>query len=46
MDFVIDAEPTAEDEKEDLKALVEKNKAQVKAVDPETGEVLPDELQK
>lgn len=45
MDFVIDAEPSVEDEKENLKALVEKNKAQAKAVDPETGEVLPDELQ-
>ncbi len=41
MDFVIDAEPV--DKAQDLKDMVNKNKAD--AVDPETGEVLPPELQ-
>jgi len=41
MDFVIDAEPV--DKGQDLKDMVNKNKAD--AVDPETGEVLPPELQ-
>lgn len=42
MDFVIDAEPNREEAKEELKAMVERNKKQV---DPETGELLPDSLQ-
>lgn len=46
MDFVIEGEVTPEGAREDLKALVEKNKASTKlAVDPETGEILPDDLQ-
>jgi recombination protein RecT len=46
MDFVIEGEVTPEQEKEDLKALVEKNKKNInQKVDPETGEILPDELQ-
>lgn len=40
MDFVIDAEPVDKDQ--DLKDIIEKNKKQL---DPETGEVLPDDLQ-
>lgn len=45
MDFVIDAEPV--DKNQDLKDMVNKNKAQEKpvSVDPETGEVLPPDLQ-
>lgn len=44
MDFMIDVQPTEKSQKleQDLSALVEKNQ---KEVDPETGEVLPDELQ-
>lgn len=42
MDFVIDAEPNREEKGEELKAMVERNKKQV---DPETGELLPDNLQ-
>jgi len=47
MEVVIDAEQTQQAGKEDLKALVEKNKQadKQKSVDPETGEVLPPELQ-
>jgi recombination protein RecT len=45
MDFVIDAEPSTDDAKEELKALVEKNKAAPLMVDPETGEELPAHLQ-
>jgi recombination protein RecT len=43
MDFVIEGEVSPEQAKEDLKDLINKNKE--KAVDPETGEILPDELQ-
>ena len=45
MDFVIDAEPVDKDQ--DLKDMVNKNKAAEKpqAIDPETGEVLPESLQ-
>lgn len=49
MDFVIDAETgeVTEMPKDDLNDLIAKNKAKEKpkAVDPETGEVLPDSLQ-
>lgn len=49
MDFVIDAETgeVTEMPKDSagLNDLIAKNKAKAKAVDPETGEVLPDELQ-
>ena len=49
MDFVIDAETGEVTEMpkdaEGLNDLIAKNKAKAKAVDPETGEVLPDELQ-
>lgn len=49
MDFVIDAETGEVTEMPKdagaLNDLIAKNKAKAKAVDPETGEVLPDELQ-
>ena len=45
MSFTIEGE-SVENKDDDLKALVEKNKAAAKQIDPETGEILPDELQK
>lgn len=48
MDFVIDAETgevTEVAKTNNLNDLIAKNKGKEKAVDPETGEVLPDELQ-
>lgn len=47
MDFIIEGENSADEAKDNLKALIEKNKADArpKDVDPDTGEVLPEHLQ-
>jgi len=45
MDFVIEGEVTESTAQDDLMDILKNNKAKAKKVDPETGEVLPDELQ-
>jgi len=46
MSFTIEGEATETQERDELVDMVERNKAQAaKKVDPETGEILPDELQ-
>lgn len=45
MSFTIEGEATESAAQDDLMDILKKNKAMTKKVDPETGEVLPDELQ-
>lgn len=45
MSFTIEGETKESEAKEDLMNILKNNKAMQKSVDPETGEVLPDELQ-
>lgn len=46
MSFTIEGEATESAAKDDLMNILKNNKAMQKIVDPETGEVLPDELQR